>query len=101
MKAKVRVTRIVAERASGEGRAIGHHLPRGVTRSLTYESGRPRRNVAACDEVHVCEMTPRQKRANLFGDAELVAFPDEADAKRFIATHACEPQAWEAIPLAS
>src|SRR3954464_1435861 len=59
MKAKVRVTRIVAERASGEGRAIGHHLPRGVTRSLTYESARPRRKVAPCDEVHVCEMTPR------------------------------------------
>ena len=37
----------------------------------------------------------------LFGDRELVAFPDEADAKRFIASHACEPDAWETVPLAS
>src|SRR4051794_27098175 len=69
MKAKVRVTRIVAERASGEGRAIGHHLPRGVTRSLTYESARRCHKAAPCDEVHVCEMTPRlgaQKRHHPF-----------------------------------
>jgi len=31
MKAKVRVTRIVAERASGEGRAIEHHPSGGVS----------------------------------------------------------------------
>ena len=37
----------------------------------------------------------------LFGDSDLVAFPGEADAKRFIASHACEPDAWETIPLAS
>ena len=37
----------------------------------------------------------------LFGDDDLVAFPDEAQAKRFISSYACEPDAWEAIPLAS
>ncbi len=36
----------------------------------------------------------------LFGD-EHVAFPNEDSAKRFIAAHACEPDAWETIPLAS
>ena len=37
----------------------------------------------------------------LFGDEECVAFADEADAERFVADHACEPEAWETIPLAS
>jgi len=37
----------------------------------------------------------------LFGDSDLVAFPDEAQAKRFISSHACEPDAWETVPLAS
>jgi hypothetical protein len=37
----------------------------------------------------------------LFGDEEYVAFADEADAARFVADHACEPEAWEPIPLAS
>jgi hypothetical protein len=37
----------------------------------------------------------------LFGDEEYVAFADEADAVRFVADHACEPEAWEPVPLAS
>ncbi|GEM_PF-6443086 len=37
----------------------------------------------------------------LFGDEEYVAFADEDDAVRFVADHACEPEAWETIPLAS
>ena len=37
----------------------------------------------------------------LFGDEEYVAFADEADAAQFAAAHACEPHAWETIPLAS
>lgn len=37
----------------------------------------------------------------LFGEEDYVAFADEDDAARFIANHACEPGAWETIPLAS
>jgi hypothetical protein len=37
----------------------------------------------------------------LFGEEDYVAFADEADAARFVADHACEPEAWEPIPLAS
>jgi hypothetical protein len=38
---------------------------------------------------------------SLFGDDGCVAFADEADAARFLACHACEPDAWETVPLAS
>lgn len=37
----------------------------------------------------------------LFGDEDYVAFADEDDAVRFVANYACEPEAWETIPLAS
>jgi hypothetical protein len=37
----------------------------------------------------------------LFGDEDYVAFVDEGDAVRFVADHACEPDAWETVPLAS
>jgi hypothetical protein len=37
----------------------------------------------------------------LFGDEDHVAFADEKDAARFVYAHACEPEAWETIPLAS
>ena len=39
----------------------------------------------------------------LFGPAHdrAVAFDDEGDALRFLHRHACEPEAWEAVPLAS
>jgi hypothetical protein len=38
----------------------------------------------------------------LFGHAdEAVAFDDEGDAVRFVNQHACEPDAWEPVPLAS
>jgi hypothetical protein len=41
-----------------------------------------------------------RETGNMFGDDNLVAFGDKADALRFIACHACEPEAWETIPLA-
>jgi hypothetical protein len=31
----------------------------------------------------------------------LVSFADEAAARQFIEHHACEPEAWETVPLAS
>ena len=34
-------------------------------------------------------------------DSVAVAFDDEGDALRFLHRHACEPEAWEAVPLAS
>ena len=37
----------------------------------------------------------------LFGEEDYVAFADEHDAARFAADHACEPEAWETVPLAS
>jgi hypothetical protein len=37
----------------------------------------------------------------LFGEEDYVAFADEHDAARFVADHACEPEAWETVPLAS
>jgi hypothetical protein len=37
----------------------------------------------------------------LFGDEDYVAFADEDVATRFVADHACEPEAWETVPLAS
>ncbi|MBV8234811.1 MAG: hypothetical protein JO075_03825 [Acidimicrobiia bacterium] len=37
----------------------------------------------------------------LFGEEDYVAFADEHAAARFVADHACEPGAWETIPLAS
>jgi hypothetical protein len=37
----------------------------------------------------------------LFGSDDYVAFADEHDAARFVADHACEPEAWETVPLAS
>jgi len=37
----------------------------------------------------------------LFGDEDYVAFADEDDAVRFVANHACEPEAWEPVLLAS
>ena len=35
------------------------------------------------------------------GEQDYVAFADEHDAARFVADHACEPEAWETVPLAS
>ena len=37
----------------------------------------------------------------LFGDEDYMAFADEDDAARFVAGYACEPEAWETVPLAS
>jgi hypothetical protein len=37
----------------------------------------------------------------LFGSDDYVAFADEHDAARFVADYACEPEAWETVPLAS
>jgi hypothetical protein len=34
-------------------------------------------------------------------EQEAVAFDDEDEARRFVIRHACEPEAWEPIPLAS
>ena len=42
-----------------------------------------------------------RETGNLFGEEDFVAFPDEAEAKRFIDHHACEPGAWETVLLAS
>jgi hypothetical protein len=37
----------------------------------------------------------------LFGDEDYVAFADEDDAVHFVSNYACEPEAWETVPLAS
>jgi hypothetical protein len=37
----------------------------------------------------------------LFGDDDLVVFADDNDATQFVSLHACEPDAWETVPLAS
>ena len=37
---------------------------------------------------------------HLLGHDDLVAFADEAAARRFVEHHICEPEAWETIPLA-
>ena len=36
----------------------------------------------------------------LFGYDDLVAFANPDAARRFIQHHACEPDAWETVPLA-
>ena len=38
----------------------------------------------------------------LFGgvDDDALAFTDEAEARRFLGRHACEPDAWEPVPVA-
>jgi hypothetical protein len=42
-----------------------------------------------------------RETGNMFGHDDLVSFADQADAQRFIERHACEPEAWETVPLAS
>jgi hypothetical protein len=37
----------------------------------------------------------------LFGHDDYVVFADDNDAVRFLSQHACEPEAWETVPLAS
>jgi hypothetical protein len=37
----------------------------------------------------------------LFGHDDLVVFADDNDATQFLSLHACEPEAWETVPLAS